>query len=233
LELTKELLQRRYSKFSDEALLSAKSAGPGPYSPLAWEVIQELVSARGLNGHRPPPAAAPAKPRSAPPTPPRALPTQPPPAEAAPVKVVSPYLLVSRVQGLRWPPDQELPLTARYIIALAALIFGAASVGVVVAAFVFRGQAAAWAPGVQQLAAAAGLSLAFAYSTRRSPSPAMWWFATLYCSASAVLAVGQIGSINAPRWPQLALGGFVGVLWILYFARRRETYGLAPWEWLY
>jgi hypothetical protein len=231
LELTKEVLQRRYSKFSDEALLTARSAGPGPYSPLAWEVIQELVLARGINGQKPPPAPAPAKSGSEPPKPIPAQPTQSPPAEATPA-TVSPYFFVSRLRGDRWQYEEDLPLTARYIVSLAALIFGAAAVGVVIAAFVFRGQAAARAPGVLELALAAGLSLGFVYSTRRQQSPATWWYATLYCSVSAVLAVGQIGSVYATRWPQLAIGGFVGALWLLYFGRRREAYGMPPWTWL-
>lgn len=215
MELTKEVLQRRYSTFSDQALLAAKAAGPKPYSPLAWEVIETLVAARGLTNALVVPAPTPQARDESP--------------ETADTAAVSPYFLVSRLRGERWPSDEQLPFTARYIIALAALIFGAAGVGVVLAAFTFRGPEAIGAPGVLELAAAAGVSLGFAYSTRRPPTPATWWLATLYCSASAVLAMGQIGTINAPRWPQLGVGAVVGVLWLLYFARRRPTYDLAPW----
>jgi hypothetical protein len=239
---TKEVLHQRYSAFSDQALLAAKAAGPKPYSPLAWEVIQALVKARGLSDRPSPNGSAP---RTAPAAPtPKAFPAAkarpiatPEPrepaetAETAPSRAVSAYLLVSRLRRLRWPADDRLPLAARDVMAVAAVIYGAAALVLVVVAFVLRGQAAARAPGVMELLAASVLSLGFADSARRPPSPATWRLAILYCTVSPAFALSQIGTRTAPPWPQLALGAFVGLLWFLYFSRRRATYGLAPWYW--
>jgi hypothetical protein len=138
---------------------------------------------------------------------------------------------MSRLRRLRWPADERLPLTARDIMAVAAVIYGAAALVLVVVAFVLRGQAAARAPGVLEFLAASVLSLAFADSARRPPSPATWRLAIFYCSVSPAFALAQLGTRTAVPWPQLALGGFVGLLWFVYFSRRRTTYGLTPWWW--
>ena len=287
MEITKEVLQQRYSTFSDKALLAAFAAGSGPYSPLAWEVIQEMVAARGLAPASAPAAAAPPPKAPSPeaarrpspgsgtpaatPTPkapfpeaarkpspgsgaPVATPTPkassvkaargpatpaPTPAskaqplEAAPSESISPYFLVSRPRGLRWSADDQLSLAARDIIAVAALIFGVAGVALVITAFVLRGPAAALEPGVLKLGGVIGASFAFAYSARRPPAPWTWWLAMVYCGISPVLALGQIGTTAIEYGPRLGLEVIVGLLWLLYFARRRATYGLAPWPWLW
>lgn len=43
-----EDLRRRYADYSDEALLAAAGAGASSYSPVAWQVIIDEASARGL-----------------------------------------------------------------------------------------------------------------------------------------------------------------------------------------
>jgi hypothetical protein len=249
LELTKEILHKRYSRFSNEALLAAKAAGPGPYSPLAWEVIQELVAARGLAERAaepekapvqaPPPPAPPKAPTASgasqsAPAPPGAPPSpaQPPSAEGEAVEEISPYFIASRLQDQRWSADAELPLTARYVLGVAALIFGLAGGALVVLAFVHQGGAAAFDPGALKLAAASALSLAFYDSSRRPPSAKHWWFAMLYSGASAPLALGQFSTATTAPGPMILLEVIVGLLWLLYFARRRGAYRLKPWPWL-
>jgi len=256
MELTREVLRSRYNTFSDQALLAASAAGPMPYSPLAWEVIQALLQARRLadraptNGSAAPAAASAPTPKpfpaaKAPPTAPtaptpkafpaaKAPPTTPSPTpkpvEAAPSTAVSPYLLVSRLGRLRWSADDPLPTLARDIMGVAALMYGVFGLALVIAAFIIRGLAAARGPGVLELGAFSALSLAFGFTTRCPPSPRWWWLATLYCGVSPALALSRIGSATGSRWPQLALGAFVGAIWFVYFARRRWTYGLAPWR---
>jgi len=238
MELTREVLRSRYNTFSDQALLAARAVGPEPYSPLAWEVIQALLATRGLsngptNGKAP--ATAPAAPTpkafAAAKVPPTTPAPSPKPVEAAPTRAVSPYLLVSRVRRQRWSADDWLPTLARDIMGVAALIYGVFGLAIVIAAFIIRGIAAARGPGVLELGGFSALSLAFGFTTRCPPSPRWWWLATLYCGISPALALSRIGSATASRWPQLALGAFVGVIWFVYFARRRASYGLAPWRW--
>jgi hypothetical protein len=229
VELTREILQKRYSRFSNEALLAAKAAGPGPYSPLAWEVIQALVAARGLEDRAAEAAAKPAAPAPAPGPKPAPAPA-PPAAPAAPS--ASPYFIASRSLGQRWPADVSLPLTGRYILGVAALVFGIAGGVLVILAFVHRGGAAVFDPGVLKLAAASALSLAFSDSSRRPPSAKHWWFALLYSAVLPPLALGQMGTITTAPVLLIALEIVVALLWLLYFARRRAAYGLKPWWWL-
>jgi hypothetical protein len=229
MELTREVLHKRYSAFSDQALVAARAAGSKNYSPLAWEVIRELIKARGLSLRSLSPVTQPGAPLAGlPPAPARSSRA----AQTVQTVAVSPFLVVSRLRGLRWSADDPLPFVARDVMAVAALIYGLAGLSLVVGAFMNRGAAAAQGAGVLELGAIGLASLAFAGSSRRPPSPSSWWVATLYCSAMPALALARIGSANASRWPQLVLGAFVGVLGLVYFGRRRAAYGLAPWRWL-
>ena len=221
MDVTKEILQLRYAKFSDEALLAAKAAGSGPYSPLAWQVIQDLVVARGLTERAP-----------TPPVNPQALPASPPASveavEPASRPAVSPYLLVSRLQKQRWPVDAELPMTARHALSRAALIFGIVGSVLVILAVVNRGLAAAFNHDVLKLGAVSAVSIGFAASSNRPPSPWHWWFAMLYSGALPPLALSQLATASTAPGPLIALEVVVGLLWLLYFARRRTAYGLRP-----
>ena len=221
MDVTKEILQLRYAKFSDAALLAAKAAGAGPYSPLAWEVIQDLIVARGLTERATTPPAQPQAPPVSPPASVEAV-------EAAVRPAVSPYLLVSLLRKQRWPVDAELPMTARHVIGLAALIFGIAGSVLVILAVVNRGLAAAFNPDVLKLAAVSAVSIGFAASSRRPPSPWHWWFAMLYSGALPPLALSQMATSSTAPGPLIALEVVVGLLWLLYFARRRTAYGLRP-----
>lgn len=274
---SKDVLRSRYNTFSNEALLAAHAAGPGPYSPLAWEVITELVTARGLGSAAAPaspppvrpasvpvpsakavpsapvgPASAPvpkAPPRPAPPPPVQRLdlmPTRPPaaPARAAPVPeaapaspeapaaLPSPYLAISRARRDVWPGDQPLPTTARDILAFAAMVFGVAGVGIILLAVTKRGPAAVLDLRTGELAGTSVLSLVYALTARRPPSAVAWAVAMLYGAVAPTLILAPLGGADMPRWPRYAIGGVVGLLWVIYFARRRGIYGLKPWRWL-
>ena len=283
---SKDVLRNRYNTFSNEALLAAKAAGPKGYSPLAWEVILELVAARGLDSPAAPPVS-PARPPVSPPTPASLLPPSAPPARPTPptpmprldimptrppsgptpaipapagppvpaaarpraapappstaadrpvppaaAAAVSPYLLVSSLRRSPWPSEDPLPTTARDILGFAALIFGVAGVALILLAATKRGLGTLADPATLQLAVATVLSLAYAISVRRPPSKVTWAIAMAYGAVAPVLALAPLGSGGAPQWPRLAAGGVLGLLWLVYFARRRAHYGLTPWGWL-
>ncbi len=211
MEITRESLFERYREFSDEALAEAVAAGPEGYAPVAWAVIQELVAARGIVPGQLAPGASGVAPDAA-------------------AGAVSRYLLWSRlVQGARWPAGEPLPLSGRDFLAVIALLSGVVGVAALVIILVFtEGQL----PGGMTLPAlglSTALAIVFGVSANRDLSPGSWTIAMMYSAIAplASLVVAGDGRLWSLVTDTLAL--LSGLLWVLYFARRRATYGLPEW----
>jgi hypothetical protein len=160
------------------------------------------------------------------------VPEAAPATPEAPAALPSPYLAISRARRDVWPGDEPLPTTARDILAFAAMIFGAAGLGIILFAMTKRGPAAVLDRRTLELAGTSLLSLVYALTARRPPSVATWAIAMLYGAVAPTLILAPLGGAGMPRWPRFAVGGAIGVLWVIYFARRRRNYELAPWRWL-
>ena len=217
MSTTKETLRRRYKSFSDKSLLAARASGPNGYAPVAWEVIQELLVARGLVAGE---GAGEAKAqggsvRAAPPTPVAARP------HAA---GETPYFLLSLIRRTTWPADRALPLQAANVLALAAFTFGAMGLLVLGMALGLHGPRSLLEPGTPVLAGATALSIVFGISTRRPPSHTTWLIALGYGGVAPILAFLPIGSGTAPLWPRVVAGAVIGGCWVLYFLRRKGVY---------
>jgi hypothetical protein len=216
VEISRESLHAHYKNYSDESLLEAAAAGPGSYSHVAWGVIQELIASR----HLAPDATSPA-----PPPAPYVLP--PDELEAFPI---SPYFILSRLlRGQRWPAGKLLPLAGRRLAADLALFVAGICVLEVLALVALQTPSDTAPPGIVSFALLTALTLAFGLSGRRSPTPFAWRFTMFYFGASPVLTTLPLTENSAPDWRHGALAVIGSAAWLLYFARRRETYGLPPW----
>lgn len=212
MEITRESLLARYREFSDEALAEAVAAGPEGYAPVAWEVIRELVAARGI------------VPGQVAPEPSAVVP------EAA-ASAVSRYLLWSRlVQGARWPEGQPLPLSGRDFLAVIALLSGVVGAAALVIILVFTEGPLSGGMTLPVLGLSTALAIGFGVSANRDPSPGGWTIAMVYSAIAplASLVVAGDGRLWSLVTDTLAL--LSGLLWLLYFARRRATYGLPEWR---
>jgi hypothetical protein len=216
VEISKESLYAHYKNYSDESLLEAAGAGPESYSPAAWSVIQELIASRQLAS-------------DATMTPPPLAPCGLPPGELE-VPHISPYFILSRLlRGQRWPADKSLPMAGQRFLADLALFFGAIGGLATLILMALPSPAFSAPSSTPTLAVLTALAIAFGVSGRRTPSPFTWRLTMLYLGAHPVLATIPLTENGAPAWRDGALALIGSATWLLYFARRRETYGLPPW----
>jgi hypothetical protein len=75
----------------------------------------------------------------------------------------------------------------------------------------------------------AGVSVVFAVTANKPPSPLAWRVAMIYCALPPVVTVLSAFRGERSLEPFSALPVLVSGLWLLYFARRRSMYGLPPW----
>jgi hypothetical protein len=215
MEISRASLEERYAAFSDRALLEAAAAGPESYSPLAWSVIQELVAARRLHADL---AGVPAEP------------TPPVVTDAFSSDVaISPYLFLSRFRGQTWPHDRPLRLAGRDALGAIAVLAGGGGLLFFLYVVMFTTGALPDPLSIVALGAGAVVSLAFALSANRTPSPRTWRMAMAYCCLGPALTIFRMARGDSLDWPRGALSVAAGLLWALYFARRRPMYGLAAW----
>jgi hypothetical protein len=216
VEISKESLYAHYNNYSDEALLEAAAAGPEGYSDVAWGVIQELIASRQLTLNAGVPDPLPV------------LPTLLPGGSEA--FSISPYFILSRLlRAQRWPAGRPLPLAGRRFIADLTLYLGGIGALATLIFIVLPTPAGTATPSIATSVFLTALALAFGLSGRRPLTPVTWRFTMLYFGAHPVLATIPLTENGVPEWRHGALAMIGGALWLLYFARRREAYGLPPW----
>jgi hypothetical protein len=215
MDISRAALEARYRSFSDEDLLEALRTGPEAYSATAWEVIQSSVASRALVSTEPTTGTAPHTPEP----------------ESSANRTTSTYLLWNRLlQGSPWPGDKPLPLRGRDFVAVLSLLSGALAWIVLILFFVSSSPFQPVFPvRLGPFALASALALGFGIAATRTPSPQTWTFIMVYWCVVPFNSLAALPDLSRASLMRLSVTTVSALLWLLYFGRRRPTFGLSAW----